>query len=238
MLFFVGVPLETQAKELWACFKKFGLIKDIILPKKRDRNNRRYGFVKLESRMVALQFLNSTKGLIIGNNRIYFSFARRKSTRSIDRPIPSNRKEPQAPNSDTNKSEAANVESIHVRKSEVKVQSRENSVQSSSEKIVRDSIPTKRNLEVILELNNSFIKELETSLIVDTVYEESVDTVETILEGLGFKEVLVKGICPKRFLIFFGDGNMITKEDKDFLSVGFEAVKEAKWEDIEVRRET
>lgn len=43
-----GIPEKAKAKELWHFFSKAaGKIKDIILPKKRDKNNGRFGFVKV-----------------------------------------------------------------------------------------------------------------------------------------------------------------------------------------------
>lgn len=43
---FVG---DTTRKELWQFFNKKGRVVDLILPKRRDQNNKRYGFVKTKS---------------------------------------------------------------------------------------------------------------------------------------------------------------------------------------------
>ncbi|KAL8114154.1 hypothetical protein AgCh_021139 [Apium graveolens] len=45
-IFLYGIPDEVKARDMWSCFKGCGVILDIILPRKRDKNNRRFGFVK------------------------------------------------------------------------------------------------------------------------------------------------------------------------------------------------
>lgn len=45
--------LEATTRDLWDFFKLGGDIKDIILPKKRDILNKRYGFVKTSSELAA-----------------------------------------------------------------------------------------------------------------------------------------------------------------------------------------
>ncbi|KAL1819552.1 hypothetical protein ACET3Z_014421 [Daucus carota] len=46
-IFVSNIPIQATAKELWQFFNKKRQVKDIILPKKRDKLNRRYGFVKV-----------------------------------------------------------------------------------------------------------------------------------------------------------------------------------------------
>ncbi|KAK1388481.1 hypothetical protein POM88_016659 [Heracleum sosnowskyi] len=58
-IFMVNIHQEAKTSALWNFFKRCGNIKDIILPKKRDKNNKRIGFIKTSSELEA--------GIIISN---------------------------------------------------------------------------------------------------------------------------------------------------------------------------
>lgn len=49
------------ARDLWDLFKMRGDIKDIILPKRRDIRNKRYGFVKTCSELEAGMIISNLK---------------------------------------------------------------------------------------------------------------------------------------------------------------------------------
>lgn len=53
IIFISNIPQSTSTRDLWDFFKMGGVIKDIILPKKRDIRNKRYGFVKTCSELEA-----------------------------------------------------------------------------------------------------------------------------------------------------------------------------------------
>lgn len=54
-IFITNFPTNCNPKEAWLFFKHFGQIKDIILPRKRDRNNNRICFVKTPNKYKAME---------------------------------------------------------------------------------------------------------------------------------------------------------------------------------------
>ncbi|KAL8131293.1 hypothetical protein AgCh_007282 [Apium graveolens] len=44
---------KAKAWEIWDCFKRTGKVLDIILPRKRDKKGKRFGFVKTISELEA-----------------------------------------------------------------------------------------------------------------------------------------------------------------------------------------
>ncbi|KAK1379692.1 hypothetical protein POM88_026436 [Heracleum sosnowskyi] len=60
-IFLANIPVNAQAKALWDFFKKCGKVNDIILPRKRDKNNRRYGFIKTDNELEAGILVNNAK---------------------------------------------------------------------------------------------------------------------------------------------------------------------------------
>lgn len=56
-IFVSYLPENALLKDLWSFFKKLGSIKDIILPKKKDKYGRRFGFIKARSREEAANVL-------------------------------------------------------------------------------------------------------------------------------------------------------------------------------------
>ncbi|KAK1360355.1 hypothetical protein POM88_044829 [Heracleum sosnowskyi] len=68
-IFMVNVPIEASAREIWNFFKDCGKVKDIILPRKKDRNGRRIGFIKTTNELEA--------GTIICNAKEKGGFARK-----------------------------------------------------------------------------------------------------------------------------------------------------------------
>lgn len=78
-IFFTGFKDSTTAKEIWIFFKKAGEIRDIILPRKKDKNNKRYGFVVLKNLVVAGKLIESLNGTHFQEGKIYMSLAKNKS---------------------------------------------------------------------------------------------------------------------------------------------------------------
>lgn len=85
---------------------------------------------------------------------------------------------------------------------------------------------------VTLGKNDSFMEELKTSLILNTVNDEDVESVELIVEGLGFEDVRVMGISSKSFLAFFPTVETLEELDLDFMEMGFAGVSKVKWMDL------
>lgn len=54
-----------------------------------------------------------------------------------------------------------------------------------------------------LEVNESFTRELNVRVILETMNKKMVEMVSMIVEGLGFANVLIRGVSNKSFLGFF-----------------------------------
>lgn len=60
-IFVSRIPDESSARDIWEFFKLGGDIKDIILPKKRDKWNKRFGFVITKSELEAGAIISNLK---------------------------------------------------------------------------------------------------------------------------------------------------------------------------------
>lgn len=76
IVFFTGFADNTQTKDLWILFKEFSCISDIILPRKRDKFNKRYGFAIAANAAEALKLVVSLNGFKLGNNTLVMEFAK------------------------------------------------------------------------------------------------------------------------------------------------------------------
>lgn len=76
---FSGFSDRTQAKDLWSFFRKVGTIKDIILPKRKDKYNNRYGFLVLPSISQATTVIDRLNGSFFGDSWLIMTFARPKN---------------------------------------------------------------------------------------------------------------------------------------------------------------
>lgn len=70
-VFFTGIQDNTMAKDL--C-KNVGKVKDIILPRKRDMNSNRFGFISTFKEEEAQNLINSLGGYKFGDKKLYLSF--------------------------------------------------------------------------------------------------------------------------------------------------------------------
>lgn len=60
-IFVSKIPDQASARDLWEFFKQGGDIKDISLPRKRDKMNNRIGFVKTNSELEAGRIISILK---------------------------------------------------------------------------------------------------------------------------------------------------------------------------------
>lgn len=69
-VFITGFPENTLEKTLWILFKSVVRIRDIILPKKKDKRNKRYGFIKVENFDMAERLIKTFKGYKMGGSTL------------------------------------------------------------------------------------------------------------------------------------------------------------------------
>lgn len=79
--FISNIPDSAQLKDFWLLFKKEGRIKDIVLPQNRDRNNKRYGFVKVFEKKMLERLISKYNGHFLKDKRIFVSWAKKRNTR-------------------------------------------------------------------------------------------------------------------------------------------------------------
>lgn len=60
-IFLHNIPDKVSAKDMWDCLRNTGEVLDIILPRKRDKKNKRYGFVKTTSELEAGKIILNAK---------------------------------------------------------------------------------------------------------------------------------------------------------------------------------
>lgn len=167
-----------------------------------------------ESKVEAIEIIKSLEGTMIGARRIHLAFARNKKKGSI-------------------KSQGGRVSTaspINAKRNKMteQVKSQLGSPTLKPQKVVS-------NEECIdLSWNACLLAELEQSLVVETVNREMVDTVETLVEGLGFSNAQVKGLSPNKFLVSFGEGEVLAGEDLEFFKIDFADVRKATLDDLSV----
>lgn len=75
-IFFTDFKEETQAKDLWKFFKTEGNIRDIKLPRKKDKFNIRFGFLTKSNYGEAMRLVKKLNGVKFGESRIFFAMAK------------------------------------------------------------------------------------------------------------------------------------------------------------------
>uniref|UniRef100_A0A175YI92 RRM domain-containing protein n=1 Tax=Daucus carota subsp. sativus TaxID=79200 RepID=A0A175YI92_DAUCS len=105
-IFFTGFDDMVSVPSLWQWFKRARTIKDIILPRKRDKFGNRYGFVITRNVEEAKKIIGSQNGKNLGKYVIYLAmakkpnnFANRDHTKSSTNTYPKPLKVAEAPQS-------------------------------------------------------------------------------------------------------------------------------------------
>lgn len=60
-IFMYKIPDDTTSRDLLDLFKSCGNVKDVILPRKRDKRNNRIGFIKVKNELEAGELINNIK---------------------------------------------------------------------------------------------------------------------------------------------------------------------------------
>lgn len=76
IFFFTELPEEIGAKDLFEIFKEYGLVVVVMIPAKRDKKGRRYGFVRFrkygDGRLLAIKLDN----IFIKGRKLYANIPR------------------------------------------------------------------------------------------------------------------------------------------------------------------
>ena len=214
-IFFTGMSSETRVVDIWQHFKKAGRIRDIILPRKRDRFGNRIGFAITHSESEAEGIIRSLQGSKIGSNKLYLALA--KNSRSVSPTKKGGSRPPKI-------EEVVRLESP-VKEEQFRGEAKPKSISSNGHTPVRSTV-------LSLEMNVDLKDELKDCLCLITAKPETVNTVEFIVAGLGFRDAIIRGVSTTKFLAFFDSLALFDKEDIDFLNIGFMEVRKVQDADL------
>lgn len=207
-----------MTKVFWSFFKKRGKFKDIILPRKKDTNNNIIGFIVAMDDKEASSLIKTFNGKMLKNKKLYLSMA--KSKRKVG--FSSNSKvgvrlEP------TSNSKIRDLNVIGK-----PLGPGMDSGAGKSSPVSTESLSSGSNRKVDsnkLEPNTSFIEELDCSIWLHTVNSEIQDSMNFLLEGLGYKEEIMKGISDTSFNAHFPYESDLKNIDMDFILIAFSKVE-------------
>lgn len=74
--FFTEFPDDFHAKEMWDVFKKFGDVDEVVIPPKRDKRGKRFGFVRFFGVRDPSFFAIKLDNIIIGSKKMFVNLPR------------------------------------------------------------------------------------------------------------------------------------------------------------------
>jgi RNA recognition motif-containing protein len=85
--FFTNFPEEVKAVDLWPKFARFGRVGEVYIPDKRDKQGRRFGFVKYRDVSDAREQLDLVSNIWLGSFKLRVNlsrFAKGAPTKNVD----------------------------------------------------------------------------------------------------------------------------------------------------------
>lgn len=223
--FITNLPESAELKDLWTLFKKEGRIKDIILPHRRDKNNNRYGFVKVFNEETLERLICSFNGYKLKDKKIFVNWARKREPLTSAMKNPSKtRKREETPIHNANE----NTESMNTKKKE--------GIHSDEPVDIPKSYAEVFPIDITP--NKNFVQFLNRSIVVETWKDDCFLAIRNTMNLLGFGEVGVKTMSSKRFLVTFPEGTDLETIDLDFVGLGFLEIKKAIADNLIVPRTT
>jgi RNA recognition motif-containing protein len=74
--FFTNIPEESTTLELWQQFRRFGRVGEVFIPKRLDKQGRRFGFVKFRDVTDADELLRKISDIWVGTFKLRINKAR------------------------------------------------------------------------------------------------------------------------------------------------------------------
>ncbi|KAL1815910.1 hypothetical protein ACET3Z_018484 [Daucus carota] len=242
-IFFTGFDESVRAASLWQMFKQAGATQDIILPKRRDKFGNRIGFIVAKNGGEAFKIISKLNGHCMGKSTLYLALA--KNTNKSSPQVTHHRvSQPIAPHTRPKECASMNAsicENNHCTDSQDK--NPESPLIRPNKRITEDVYPSKANFanttsgSTILPHDVALQEELECCVLLVTAKKETVSNVEMIVAGLGFREVIIRGLSSFKFMAYFTDVACLEELDLDFLHVGFMEVRKIREEDLIVPRQ-
>lgn len=242
MVFVYNIPENAQLKELWTIFKKAGSIKDLILPQKRDKYNRRSGFIKTGDNSTVRNLIRVFNGTVIRHSTIGVFYARKKIKTEKEFHFGADWKGGKSwvdEKLEISKHKSIKKESGNLGNgSVISSMGGETKEESVPEHVIMDSktseidrgknsISHNQSLIENLETNKDFEEVLGRSLLVETWKEDNFLAIRNTMDLLGYGEVEVKTISSKSFMVTFPVGTNLEELDLDFIGLGFLNIRKA-----------
>lgn len=194
-IFILNIRDSANSRDIWSFFQRQHAVKDIILPRKRDINGKRFGFIHTYDHHTAISIVKHFNGSSLMNNKLLVKINTkvRKSRASVSSSMPQQMVNfpPPPPLRRTDK----DVRSI------------------STPQVVIDQ-PLHRTLT--LEPEEHSQQQLDRSLIRVTAEDQWGDILQEKINLSGYIHAKLLGISHRKFLITFP-----TEQDKDEISMQF-----------------
>lgn len=91
--------------------------------------------------------------------------------------------------------------------------------------------------DVYLSHDPALKEELECCVLLVTAKKESTPSVEMLVDGLGFRDVVIRRLSDFKFLAYFSNASSLEDVDLDFLSIAFMEVRKITEEDLVLSRQ-
>ncbi|KAL1812161.1 hypothetical protein ACET3Z_022226 [Daucus carota] len=202
-IFISGIPMKASAREVWNFFSRHGKILDIILPRKRDKNNRRIGFVKVPDSNTMETLLNKLQFETFYSQPLHMNVA--KNTNNIPQiagmkpRVNIARDTPQRMSSHPDGLDNTKLEN-DSQPQKVDLTSEEPS-KKAREEVKISTLPIKKILQ--LEISKDIESIVDKSMVCFSEYPLNGDILQEILVSLGYDQILVKEVSCFKFILSF-----------------------------------
>lgn len=185
-IYVVGIADKALAKDIWKVFCEVGNVKDIVLPKKRDRFGNRIGFVKTSNLETGRKLIERFDGVTLWGKKISPTIARSKN--GVGSKYGTNKKVDQG---------GQHKEEMHSHA----VQMYEKEHESLQPNVCKDETGTENLKSCFLNTDEELLKLLDRSMIGQTWEMEEEDILVEKIVSIGFLNLEVRKISNKKFLL-------------------------------------
>lgn len=230
-IFISGTPEVAKARELWQFFQKAGNIKDIILPKKRDKNNRRIGFVKVHKEGDVGKIMKQLQYEVFYSQPLKMNVAKNKQKIHSEALPPQSAKGPTKTHMDK---DIINSQEVKVGAGEYQNNKDDKSEHLKGKK--KEKIEKENTKPVILETS----KEIESIALRSTIcfsqFPLKGDILQDIIDELGYKDIIVKEVSCYKFILSFKTKKIMDNFQFDNLVDWVHLPRRMEEEDFRIKR--
>lgn len=219
-----NIPPQAKAKELWSFFDKENMILDIILPKRRDVNNFRIGFILVNTLYHVKRLITAYNGTSLMGHNLLIKLSNREHRSSSTTP---------AARYQANASQSSEQTSGIKNPSKRDMPTKKGNYTNIPEKILVQQ-PSHRTEQAMVNLD--FKEELQRSLLGFTEEANWADMLQERLTSLDFYNIQVRGISHRKFLLTFADEDEVNNANMQELLKVFTSVKQVNYIDLVVPR--